>query len=235
MPAARPASARAARPAARCRGGSRSHRDRIRAAGVDRHLYLQAPVAQARLVVEIVAERKHLEQLGPRIAPAQVAPVRVSVSGAGLARAPTPAGRLSRRASAGRCRRARRGSDLGTSTVRPADAVLEAGEPVRPRVQQRDAHRLAALRIGADACVLGEQLIAPMAQRAADHPRAGNERRLQCRLGVAQTHAGKRGIGHEPRGSTQRRARPRAVLADRQLRGGPATSGGDRVGLLWTP
>ena len=66
---------------------------------------------------------------------------------------------------------ATRARSCGTSTVRPATAVLEAGEPVRPGVQQRDAHRLAVLGVGADAGVLGEQLIAAMAQRRADHAR----------------------------------------------------------------
>ena len=46
-------------------------RNGVLAAGVHRHLYLEAPVEQSRLVGEIVAERKHLEKLGPRIAPAQ--------------------------------------------------------------------------------------------------------------------------------------------------------------------
>ena len=51
----------------------------------------------------------------------------------------------------------------------PSDAVVERGETIGPRIQQRDAHRLAALRVGPEAGVLGEQLIAAVAQRRADH------------------------------------------------------------------
>ena len=59
------------------------------------------------------------------------------------------------------------------------DRAAPGRQPVRPRVQQRDAHRLALRHVGGEAAALAEQLLAPMAQRAADHAGGRHERGLE--------------------------------------------------------
>ena len=83
--------------------------------------------------------------------------------------------------------------------VAPGGGVVEAGEPVGPRIQQRDAHRLAVLGVGGDAGVLGEQLLAAVAQRAAKHAGAGDERGLERGVLVTQVQRLERAIGHARR------------------------------------
>ena len=67
-------------------------------------------------------------------------------------------------------------------------AVGVVGEPVRPRVQQRDAHRLAALDVGLEPVAQPEQLLAVAGQRRAHHRRGRLEARDQ-RAGAQLTHA----------------------------------------------
>ena len=62
----------------------------------------------------------------------------------------------------------------------PGDREAPAGDPVGPRIEQRDAHRGPVGDVGAQAAPLPEQLLAAVAQRASDHPRAGDERRLDA-------------------------------------------------------
>ena len=61
--------------------------------------------------------------------------------------------------------------------------IARAFEPVRPRVQQRDAHRRARAHVRRDAAARVEQLGAVVSQRAPDHPAADDERRLQAPAG----------------------------------------------------
>ena len=61
-------------------------------------------------------------------------------------------------------------SALEVYDLPPGDGVAEAVEPVRPRVQQRDAHRGAGARVPRDAAARVEQLVALVPQRAPDHP-----------------------------------------------------------------
>ena len=57
------------------------------------------------------------------------------------------------------------------------DGVAPPADPVRPRVQQRDAEHAAAVEIRVEVTEDAEQLHAVMAQRAADHPGPGREAR----------------------------------------------------------
>ena len=63
--------------------------------------------------------------------------------------------------------------------VAPVDRIGEAGQPVRPRVQERDAHDGALLDICAQPRLAVEQLLPLVAQRDAHHPAAGHEGRLE--------------------------------------------------------
>jgi hypothetical protein len=72
-------------------------------------------------------------------------------------------------------RRARIDDDLA---VRQPEAP--AGEPGCPRVQQRDAQGLALGGVGAQPASLTQQFLPTVAQRASDHPRIGDEGRLDA-------------------------------------------------------
>ena len=70
---------------------------------------------------------------------------------------------------------------LGSVEVDLGPGELEAPlpQPVGPGMEQRDPHRRALGDVGLEAAALPEQLLAAVAQRAADHPRLGDEGRLQ--------------------------------------------------------
>src|SRR5262249_57018520 len=53
-------------------------------------------------------------------------------------------------------------------------------DPVRPRVEQWNPHRRALGDIGREAAALAEQLLAPVAQRASDHPGLGHQGELDA-------------------------------------------------------
>ena len=74
------------------------------------------------------------------------------------------------------------GEARSSSTFAPAGLVAPAAEPVRPRVQQRDAEDGAVVDVGLKAAAEPEQLLAAMAQRAPDHPGVGGEARRQVAL-----------------------------------------------------
>ena len=136
----------------------------------------QRPAVQPRLHRQPVGEREQLEHGAVRRP----------------CRAPPPArprrGRPSRRASRpgeqpwmarplpSACTS---GDDMSTATSRSPTRSRGSAEPVRPRVQQRDAHRRAALGVGVDAVAQVEQLRAVRRQRAAEHRQGRYERRLQ--------------------------------------------------------
>src|SRR3954451_18513992 len=71
------------------------------------------------------------------------------------------------------------------------DLVAPRAEPGGPRMQERDAERLAAREVVLDPAAEPEQLRAAMAQRAADHPGARREPRLEVAGGESD------GVGHE--------------------------------------
>ena len=112
------------------------------------------------------------------------------------------------------------------------------GEPVGPRVKQRDPHRRALRDVGAHAAPLAQQLLPAVAQRAADHPGVGDERRLDARLARARQrqrgeplhhpfadHRHAPWGTHQPPGggsAAEPPPRPRARCAGRGCRGSPA-------------
>src|SRR5207244_732015 len=59
------------------------------------------------------------------------------------------------------------------------DLEAPRGDPIRPRVQQRDAHRRAGGGVGVEPLAQPEQLAAAVAQRGADHAGARGDVRLQ--------------------------------------------------------
>ena len=71
-----------------------------------------------------------------------------------------------------------RGGGIEHDVVATA-AVLQAGEAVGPRIQERDPHELALAGVGAHAGALPQQLLTAMHQRRAEHPRARQPRPVQ--------------------------------------------------------
>jgi hypothetical protein len=148
----------------------------------------EASPGEACRVDEIVREREHVEQLGDRVVPSQPRRQRAPVVGRRRCQLPGHAAAdhaVDREAAAVDLDQLRvvRNADRA-----PADPVLERGEPVRPRVQQRDAHRVAVVLVLGKPALLGEQLVAAVAQRAADHAGARDEGRLELSLVVAQPY-----------------------------------------------
>src|ERR1051325_1864303 len=58
------------------------------------------------------------------------------------------------------------------------DLKALGGQPVGPRVEQRNAHRLAPLDVGLESAALAEHLRAAVAERAANHSGTGREARF---------------------------------------------------------
>jgi hypothetical protein len=173
-------------------------RDGVAAAGVHGHPYLHLTTSQACLVLEVVAEGEDLEQLCSLLAPAQTRDQRlrahrvVRACQLPLQQATNHAvdrQTLAVDAHAGEISRNRHRA--------PSHCVLEAREPVRPGVEQRDAHRFAELRVRGHTSILREQLIATVAQRAAQHSGGRDEHCLERPLLVAQPHRIECGLRHD--------------------------------------
>ena len=71
-------------------------------------------------------------------------------------------------------------------TTAPLIAILAGAQPVCPRVEDRDAHRLAGRHIGLETAALAEELYAVVGQRGADHAGGRHEGGGQRRRGITQ-------------------------------------------------
>ena len=76
----------------------------------------------------------------------------------------------------------------------PARLVIPAAEPVRPRVEQRDSEHGAVVAVGGKAAADPEQLLAALAQRAADHP--GSDREARGQIAFRRDELDQPCIGH---------------------------------------
>ena len=73
----------------------------------------------------------------------------------------------------------RSGEEGSSRTFCPPAVIIEAGEPVRPGMEKRDAGRRAALGRGLEILDAAEELDAAMAKRGAEHPEARKKYRLE--------------------------------------------------------
>jgi hypothetical protein len=94
--------------------------------------------------------------------------------------------------------------------------VAPVAQPVRPRVQQRQPERPAGAAPRVHPAALNQQLLAAVLERAADHPRAGNEDGAQVavherdRLELAERGAVERWHPAQPTPTHPLRAHPAA-------------------------
>ena len=120
----------------------------------------------------------------------------------------------------------------------PRHLVAQARQPVCPRVQQRDAEGGTPLNVGGKPAALAEQLLTPVAQRAAHHARARGIRGCQIPTRRRESRGGVpvgRGVGDRgghavPTGS--RAVLPQARHAIRARAARPPTC---RRGCPWSP
>src|SRR4051812_33874995 len=131
---------------------------------------------------------------------------------------------------------------VGQADDAAVGGVLEAGKPVRPRVQDRNAHHRAALGVGRQSGPSVQQLLAPMTERDARHAQSRRERCLQLtgrqrhRLEPLQRAAadGGRPCRHEvhggssrPRGRNRYGARKKTGATWSAREGTPASTTGE--------
>ena len=150
-------------------------------AGRDAHADGQAAVGQRRLVVNGVGEREAVECRAERRVPGQPGP---DPAGAGVDNGPAHQGRDDAVDWQAVAVDGDHGLIVGQPCGERPDRVFAVGEPVCPRVQERDPHRLASRRILGDALVLRDQVHGAPRQARAEHAGAGHELGAQLRARV---------------------------------------------------